>query len=211
MHVPERPKLYHITHGANLSAIVETGSLLVDSEAVRGRAPTRIGMSEVVARRKQLPVPSHPNTCVGDYVPFYFCPRSVMLYVISRRNHPSLSNTPGQVPIVHLEADLHAVVEWAIGERVPWVFTLGNAAESRAEFRSRLIDLREVNWTAVSADRWSGDLKGPKQAELLVHRYLPWSLIERIGVMNERLARRVSEIIGGTARVRVEVRREWYY
>ena len=80
--VPDRPKLYHITHGANLSAIVETGGLLADSKAASGRAPTRIGMSEVVARRKQLPVSSHPNTFVGDYVPFYFCPRSVMLYVI---------------------------------------------------------------------------------------------------------------------------------
>ena len=99
-------------------------------------------------------------------------------------------------------------MEWANGERVPWAFTLGNAAESRAEFRSRLVDLREVNWTAVAADRWSGDLKGPKQAEFLVHQHPPWSLIETIGVMNERLARRVSEIIGGTARVRVEVRRQ---
>ena len=87
------------------------------------------------------------NTGVGDFVPFYFFPRSVILYVISRRNHPSLSNTRGQVPIVHLEADLHAVVEWANGQRVPWAFALGNAAESRAECRCRLIDLSEVNWT----------------------------------------------------------------
>ena len=66
--VPERPRLYHITHGANLSAIVETGGLLADSEAAEGRAPTRIGMSEVVARRKHLPVPCHPNTCGGRSV-----------------------------------------------------------------------------------------------------------------------------------------------
>ena len=134
-----------------------------------------------------------------------------MLYVISRRNHPSLSYTPGQVPILHIEADLRAVVAWASSQRVPWAFTLGNAAERRAEFRCRLTDLGEVNWTAVGADRWSGDLKGPKQAEFLVHRYLPWSLIERIGVINKRVARRVCEIIGDVSHVRVEVRREWYY
>ena len=112
---------------------------------------------------------------------------------------------------MHLKVGLHAVVEWANGQGVPWAPTLGNAVESRADFRCRLTDLREVNWTAVAADRWSGDLKGPKQAEFLVHQHPPWSLTERIGVMNERLARRVSEIIGGTARVRVEVRRQWYY
>ena len=120
--------------------MVETAGLLADSEAARGRAPTRIGMSEVVARRKNLPVPCHPNTCVGDfgdYVPFHFCPRSVMLYVIWRGNHPSLTYSAGQVPIVHLEADLHTIVKWANSRHVPWAFTLGNAAESRAEFRCR--------------------------------------------------------------------------
>ena len=74
MRIPERPKLYHITHGANLSAIIESGGLFADSEAAQGGARTKIGMSEVVARRKHLPVPCHPNTCVGDYVPFYFVP-----------------------------------------------------------------------------------------------------------------------------------------
>ena len=77
-------------------------------------------MSEVVARRKRLPVSCHPATCVGDYVPFYFCPRSVMLYVISRRNHSSLTYRGGQAPIVHLETDLHAVVEWADGQDNRW-------------------------------------------------------------------------------------------
>ncbi len=53
-------------------------------------------MPEVVSRRRRLPVPCHPGTWVGDYVPFYFCPRSVMLYVISRKNHPSLTYRGGQ-------------------------------------------------------------------------------------------------------------------
>ena len=112
---------------------------------------------------------------------------------------------------MHLEADLHTVVKWATSQRVPWTFSLGNAAESRAEFRCRLSELGEVNWIAVAANRWSGDMKGPKQAEFLVHRHLPWSLIERIGVMSERVERRVADIVGDSANLRVEVRREWYY
>ena len=211
MPVPPRPKLYHITHGANLRGIIDAGGLLADSGAIRSIAPKRIGMSEVVARRKQLAVPCHPATRVGDYVPFHFCPRSVMLYVISRGNHPSLTYTAGQVPIVHLEVDLHTGVGWANAHQVPWAFTLSNAAETHAEYRCRLADLRDVNWTAVAALNWSGDLKAPKQAEFLVHRYVPWSLIERVGVMNQRLADRVSEITAGTGGVRVEVCRTWYY
>ncbi len=106
-------------------------------------------MSEVVVRRKQLPVPCHPATCVGDYVPFHFCPRSVMLYVISRGNHPSLTYSAGQAPIVHLEVDLHAVVDWADRQCVPWAFTLSNAAETHAEYRCRIADLGDVNWAGT--------------------------------------------------------------
>jgi hypothetical protein len=40
-------------------------------------------MSSIKRRRiEQLAVSCHPGTRVGDYVPFYFCPRSIMLFVI---------------------------------------------------------------------------------------------------------------------------------
>lgn len=206
--VPARPKLYHITHGDNLRAIIASEGLLADSQAVQGEEPKRIGMPDVVARRQQLPVLCHPPTCVGEYVPFYFCPRSVMLYVIHCANHPGLASTGGQRPIVHLEADLHAVVQWADDRRVRWAFTLSNAARHDAEFRCRLDDLSDVNWDAVVARDWRGPLKGPKQAEFLVHKRVSWSLIERIGVIDAQVAQRVSAITAGTP---VEVRRSWYY
>ena len=210
MPVPRHPKLYHITHGDNLREIIAAGGLLADSEAVQGKAPTRIGNAEVVARRKLRPVPDHPGTCVGDYVPFFFCPRSVMLYVISCRNSPGLDYTAGQRPIVHLEADLRRVVKWTDDRRVPWAFTLSNAARDDAEFRYRLDDLIDVDWDAVEALWWRGPSMEPKQAEFLVHQGVPWSLVERIGVLDDRVARRVSEITVGTA-MRVDVRPEWYY
>jgi len=53
---------------------------------------------------------SYPDLYVGDYVPFYFCPRSIMLFIIHQANHPELDYRGGQVPIVHLQADLHTSV-----------------------------------------------------------------------------------------------------
>lgn len=53
---------------------------------------------------------SHPGLYVGQCVPFYFCPRSVMLYVIYCANHDELSYRGGQGPILHLEADLYETV-----------------------------------------------------------------------------------------------------
>lgn len=168
-------------------------------------------MSKVVARRRRLPVPCHQGTCVGEYVPFYFCPRSVMLYVIGQSNHPSLTYRGGQTPIVHLEVDLNRLVAWAERQGHLWTFSLSNAAESHAEFRCRLDTLGDVNWDAVKARQWSGKHKAAKQAEFLVYRHVPWSLIERVGVRCMRVAQRVAQIVSESWSGRVEVRRDWYY
>ena len=67
-------------------------------------------MNQIKERRlKELTLSSHPGLHVGDCVPFYFCPRSIMLYLIYRANHPELAYRGGQKPIVHLEADLQQV------------------------------------------------------------------------------------------------------
>jgi ssDNA thymidine ADP-ribosyltransferase, DarT len=60
-------------------------------------------------------------------VPFYFCPRSIMLYLLHRGNHPELDYTGGQRPIVHLVADLHEIVRWAEAQGVRWAFSDRNA------------------------------------------------------------------------------------
>lgn len=75
---PARPKIYHITHVENLGEIVTDGGLLSDAAMIARGGPTQaIGMSSIKRRRvEELVVGCHPGTRVGDYVPFYFCPRS---------------------------------------------------------------------------------------------------------------------------------------
>jgi len=136
---PDRPKIYHITHVDNLGGIVAEGGLVSDREMLsRGGPVQAIGMSGIKRRRVEaLPVDCHPGTKVGDYVPFYFCPRSVMLYVIHCANHPELTYRGGQEPIVHLEADLYSVIEWAEANNRRWTFSLSNAGAYYTEFRSQ--------------------------------------------------------------------------
>ena len=67
-------------------------------------------MSEIKQRRLTNPVKCRPGLSVGECVPFYFCPRSVMLYVIHMANHPELKYRGGQGAIVHLEAGLYEAV-----------------------------------------------------------------------------------------------------
>ncbi len=112
---PASPKIYHITHVENLPRILADGCLFSDAVINQSGGPSKtIGMSTIKQRRLSLPVKCHPGDKVGEYVPFYFCARSIMLYIIYQGNHPEVSYRGGQGPIVHLEADLRAAVDWAV-------------------------------------------------------------------------------------------------
>jgi hypothetical protein len=213
MTMPSHPKLYHIVHVDRLASIVADESLLCDAEiARRTDAGTIIGMGAIKHRRlNELTLNSYPDLYVGQCVPFYFCPRSVMLYVISRRNHPELAYHGGQSPIVHLETDLHSVVEWAQRTERRWAFTLSNAATRYFEDRANLDQLDEIDWNAVQASDWRQCKEG-KQAEFLVERDVSWTLIERVGVLSQDILSRVRDAISDAShRPVVEVRSEWYY
>jgi hypothetical protein len=212
---PERPRVYHITHVDNLHGIVANGGLLSDAAMVARGGPVQgIGMSSIKRRRiQELAVPCHAGTKVGDYVPFYFCPRSVMLYVIHRANHPELTYRGGQEPVVHLEADLLTVVRWADTNGVRWAFSLTNAGAYYTEFRSRTADLNQLDWPAIAAtDFRHPDVKERKQAEFLVHGRFPFWLIERIGVRSAVVRQQVTEALARADHApTVELRPEWYF
>lgn len=174
---------------------------------------TIIGMGSIKRRRLELPVSCHNDTYVGDYVPFYFCPRSIMLYVIYRANAPELQYREGQEPIIHLEADLRTVIQWAETEQRPWAFSLSNAGATYAQFRSRWEQLDEIDWTSVaSTDFRNADVKEAKQAEFLLHHSFPWHLFERIGVYSQAIAQRVSLAMQSSShRPTLAIARAWYY
>lgn len=213
--VPEQPKIYHITHVDNLPASVKEGALVCDRIMMeRGGAQQSIGMSEIKRRRvEKLSVPCHPGTKVGDYVPFYFCPRSVMLYLISRQNHPELTYRGGQDPIVHLEADLYNVIKWARQNACRWAFSLGNAGAYYAQFRASEAELNQLNWDAiVSQDFRKPDIKEGKQAEFLVHERFPFDLIDGIGVRSIQIRQRaVQALSASSSKPPVDIRRQWYF
>lgn len=211
---PAHPKIYHILHVDRLQSILASGGLLPDTQ-MNGRNGfgTVIGMQDLKAHRLTRPVEGHAGLTVGGCVPFYFCSRSMMLYVIHKANHASLAYRGGQEPIVHLEADMRAVADWATGHGRRWAFTLGNASANYAEFRTSLAQLGDVNWQAVlGTDFGSPSTKDAKQAEFLLEGGFPWEMVERIGVINAVVARQVADAMHGTAhRPQVEIMRGWYY
>ena len=220
---PEEPNIYHIVHVDRLPSIIADGNLWCDAEIARREADnpgsgTTIGLNSIKQRRlARLTLASHPGLYVGQCVPFYFCPRSVMLYVISCANHPELTYDGGQRPIVHLEADLHRSIPWADRNGRRWAFTLSNAGSNHFEDRSDLSRLGEIDWAAVQANHWSGpgispSVKEGKQAEFLLEQSYPWELVDRIGVRSPQILEQVGQMLPEAAnQPRVEVMPGWYY
>ena len=218
MTLPQQPKIYHILHVDRLASVIADGGLWSDAMVQQYALPgTTIGMSSIKQRRRTTALTSHPTLHVGDCVPFYFCPRSIMLFLIHRGNDPELTYRGGQGPIIHLECDLHAIIAWAEAQKRRWVFTLSNAGSSYFEDRASIAHLDEINWDAVVAEKWSGpgvktSVKEGKQAEFLLEESFPWGLVERIGVQSMTIYQQVSSLLAGTShRPRLEILREWYY
>ena len=213
MPMPDEPKIYHIVHVNRLPSVITDGHLWCDATmAQHGGAGTTIGMSTIKQRRLEaLNLASHPQLHVGDCVPFYFCPRSVMLYVIHMANHPELDYRGGQGPIVHLEADLRQTLAWANAHGRLWAFTTSNAGSRYFEDYSDIAHLDKIDWGAVQADYWS-NCKDGKQAEFLVECSFPWALVSRIGVQSPRIGAKVQDALRVSRhRPSVAVRRGWYY
>jgi hypothetical protein len=219
MSVPADPKIYHIVHVDRLLSIIADGWLWCDAEIVRRSPPgTTIGMNSIKERRlSELTLTSHHDLYVGDCVPFYFCPRSIMLFKIYKANDPELTYKGGQGPIIHLEADLSSVVDWAAANHSRWAFTLSNAGSRYFEDRADLDQLGEIDWAAVQNNGWgyrgvSESVREGKQAEFLFEHKFPWELISRIGVLSRQVSDRVRTALERAAhKPHVEIRPDWYY
>jgi hypothetical protein len=218
MPLPHQPKIYHILHVDRLASVLADGGLWSDSMVQRNASSgTTIGMSSIKERRLKSALTSHPTPHVGDCVPFYFFPRSIMLYLIYQGNHPELTYRGGQEPILHLECDLHASIAWAEAMKRRWAFTLSNAGSFYFEDRASIAQLGEVNWEAVAANVWSGNgvdryIKEGKQAEFLLEESFPWALVERIGVRSQAMYQEVAGLLAAAShRPKLEILREWYY
>ena len=211
MPTPSAPKIYHIVNIDRLTSIIADGYLWCDAEINRNPRPgTTIGMNSIKERRLKLLLNSHPGLYVGDCVPFYFCPRSVMLYMIYKKNS-ELTYNGGQGAIIHLEADLRQTVAWAQEHNRRWAFTRSNAGSKYFEDRCNLAQLGELDWDAVQAWDWKL-CRESKQAEFLLEHQFPWKLVSRIGVQSKELYQQViAAVRSDTHKPQVEIKHDWYY
>ncbi|MCX7099465.1 MAG: DUF4433 domain-containing protein [Methylococcales bacterium] len=211
MPVPHPVLLYHITHFDNLQTIVQAGGLLAHNGLDVNY--TDIAHQTLQSRRNNLSVPCPPHGVLHDYVPFYFCKRSPMLYALHKGKVENYHD--GQDSIVYLLTDLTRVQQAGI----PFVFTDGHAIMQFTEFYNDPADLDKIDWPLMKEQYWfdtndDPDRKRRRQAECLLYGKCPWSLIFGIGTFDETMKMRVDKLLANEQCAhlpRVKVKRDWYY
>lgn len=202
---PATTLIYHITDVANLPSILAKGGLHSDV-AMAARDREVIGYGHIKERRmKKIRVPCCGNRFVGEFVPFYFCPRSPMLFTIDKG---ATGRQPGcQRSIVHLIS----TVQTALDTGQDWAISDGNAGAFHTWFYADLAALDALDWMAIRSTSWR-DKTHQKSAEFLVADFFPWAAIQRIGCHNLEIAQQTRELLRSQDHMpSVEVKSDWYY
>lgn len=224
MPAPQPTRLFHITAIANLPAIFATGGLLSkNSGAAVGINYQNIAHTGAQSVRSVRAVPTPPGGLVHDFVPFYFAPRSPMLYAI---NGGRVAGCPWrQGDIAHFETTVRNVS--SLGQ--PFVFYDRNATLA---FSTPYTDLAHLD-TAVAWDLlteapqldgycrfWQSnpsvaryaDRMERRQAEFLVGGNVPLRHMTRLGVIDAtRQAQVQAMLTQAGVTFPVDIMPTWYF
>ncbi|HVQ96314.1 MAG TPA: DUF4433 domain-containing protein [Mycobacteriales bacterium] len=209
---PRPIQVVHFTHISHLATIASHG-LVSDTAAQRaGLISTDVGNQGIKAMRRRRAVPVPPGGVVADYAPFYFAPRSPMMFVIYRGGVPTY--TGGCDDLVYLVTTVERLSRLGAGV----VFTDRNAVLGIAEFTTdpaRLDTL--IDWPLMRATIWRNtddqpDRKERRMAECLVHERVPWEAFTEVAAKNPACVRRAQATLANLGHnVPVVVRRDWYF
>lgn len=203
-----------MTRIERLPSVIEHG--LLPDNVCRQRQITgvEIGYDHIKRRRALRVVPCGAGGTLADYVPFYFAPRSPMLYAITRGLVSEEAACTEQ--IVYLVSSTQTLR--AAGLTV--IASNRHAELDYAEMTDHEGDLDDddfIDWPLMTATYWYNtpddpDRKERRQAEYLAHPGVPWQVIEGIATKTERARAQVERILGTAHQpAPVVVRAEWYF
>jgi hypothetical protein len=203
-----------MTRIERLPSVIEHG-LLPDNVCKRRQITgVEIGYDHIKQRRALRVVPCGAGGTLGDYVPFYFAPRSPMLYAITHGLVSAEAACTEQ--IVYLlsstqtlrRAGLTVVASNRHAE-------LGYAAMT--DHDGDLDGNDFIDWPLMTARYWNNtpdapDRKERRQAECLVHPRAPWQVIEGLAMKTEHARDQVELLLDRAGQsTPVVVSAEWYF
>jgi hypothetical protein len=220
---PLPTRIFHITAIDNLTGILAADAILSkNSGASEGIGYQNIAHRGAQGARASKAVPEPPGGVVHDYVPFYFAPRSPMLFAINGGKVAGCDYR--QSDIIYFESTVEAITELD----QPIVFYDRNAtlAFSRAYSDLGMLDTA-VAWDLLTEppcldgyckywqnrpeDRYA-DRMERRQAEFLVKDFVPLNSVSRLGVFSEKQQGTVEQMLTSQGLdLPVQVVPDWYF
>jgi hypothetical protein len=201
--------IYHFTHVDNLEAILSGGALLCLNQ--NPNFLVSAAYQDLQGRRSRKKVLCEPWGTLHDYVPFYFAPRSPMMFALSRGSVPTFQGNIYE--LVYLVSSVERIQE--LGHL--FVFTDGHALMALSGFYNDAVDLNKLDWQVIKESIWKNtdednDRERRRQAEFLIKTQIDLAAINEIGVYSPTLAKRTAELIKKhQVQIAVSVRKNWYY
>lgn len=221
---PIPTRIFHITPIANLAKICASGEICSKNILTsREEAHESIAHATIQSRRATKPVTCAPGGVVHDYVPFYYAPRSPMLYAI---HNGKVQGCPWrQEDIVHIESTVENVA--ASGSKFV-IYPISAALDYSVDCYGTMNDLNKIDWSMFFDTPLVGDfakyyksLPGhakyerrseTRMAEFLVHGAFPFSSVTRIGVISNAKQTEVASMLAQHGvKLSVEVQPNWYF
>lgn len=202
--------IFRITHYDNLSLILKNGIHCPNSEKASS-GYVDIGHQNLIAKRGKRIVPISPNGVLNDYVPFYFAPKSPMLYSIFKKNVDGFSGN--QKDIIYLVSSVETIIK----AKLDFVFTDGHAYELISKFYNKIADLNRIDWHLMGATYWhnteeDNDRMRRRMAEFLVYQFVPVNCILAVVVQNEK-TKHIVESVQNKCNTQIQtlIKPNWYY
>lgn len=205
---PEKALIFRIVHGDNLPWILDHGL-----HAKSGKLDPNfrnIGNPDLIDRRTKRVVPIPPGGTLGDYVPFYFTPFSIMMYNI-KTGFGGIKPVANQ-EIAILVSSLRRVKELGL----QFVFTNQHAYPAAAEYFNDLAGLDHIDWPLLQSRDFKHDPDDPGkkeryQAEALIWRHVPLEAVLGICCYDE-LASAAAQSHADQRNLKIQIRAQpnWY-
>lgn len=212
MSIPDPLWVFRMVHVDNLRFVLEHG-LYAGTHPDRDPDYIFIGDSTLTQQRQSFIIPLEGAGNIGDYVAFYFSPRSPMLYNI-HTGYRGIPQRP-QADIVYLCCQLNKLEEAG----VDWLFTDGHAKNSLSRFFTDRAQLEQVDWSLRWEKYWQNTEEDPdrqrrKQAELLVKNRVPPECIGSLVVFDEEVKTTITQIlaqVGINVEIYINPQGKFYY
>jgi len=205
----DRARIFRITHRDNVPWILDHGL-----HAPKGRVldPNfrNIGNLDLIDKRAHRVVRVGPGGTLGDYVPFYFTPFSIMMFNI--HTGYNVRQVPNE-EVVILVSSLNKVAEL----RIPFVFTDQHAYPLMANYFTDLKNLDQVDWDLLNRRDFKHDPDDPGkkeryQAEALVWQHLPIAALLGICSYSSAVDEGIkAELAKRNLNMQTTIQTNWYF